>query len=538
MKLDKLLLAAFLILAFGFNTTVVAQDEVTESATVTIQTPVDKGPEDLLHRGTPRGSIVGFLDSTSRFDFEKAAEYLDLRNLPAEVSELGGPELARQLNHVLSRSVWLDDYSVSDKPNGEKGDGLPDYRDPLLVIKNLKGEDVPLWMQHVPRGDGEKIWKVSNRSVALVPGLYEEFSYPPQIEKIRSWFPPEASFLGLEAFKWFILIVVAILCWPLFYLLGRLLTALFSSPERDTYPLVRQALTGPLAAIGTMVIVSLFLAELGAGAYAQQVMQTRTLSTLVIVWALWSMVNLYKGRQQDRLNKLGRPGAAKLLRPMTTFLKIAIVIFAVLFWLNNLGVNITTVMAGLGVGGLALALALQKPIEDMMGALTIFSQATIRVGDLCRYGTVMGVVEDIGLRTTRLRTLTNTLVSIPNSRVAYEQLENFSARTMIRFWPTLRLRYDTTPEQLRTVMDNILHMLEQHERVHDEPLRVRLTDLDEDAILVKIHSFMKTTVFAESLEIGEDLNFRILEIVHAAGVRFALPGKAIYIEGEGSAALI
>jgi len=72
--------------------------------------------------------------------------------------------------------------------------------------------------------------------------------------------------------------------------------------------------------------------------------------------------------------------------------------------------------------------------------------------------------------------------------------------------------------------------------VHDEPLRVRLTDLDEDAILVKIHSFMKTTVFAESLEIGEDLNFRILEIVHAAGVRFALPGKAIYMEGEGSAA--
>ena len=536
MKLDKLLLAAFLILAFGFNTTVVAQDEVTESATVTIPIPVDKGPEDLLNRGTPRGSIVGFLDATSRFDFEKAAEFLDLRNLPAEVSELGGPELARQLNHVLSRSVWLDDYSVSDKPNGEKGDGLPDYRDPLLVIKDLHGEDVPLWMQHVPRGDGEKIWKVSNRSIALIPGLYEEFSYPPQIETIRSWFPPEVAFLGLEAFKWFILITIAILSWPVFYLLGRLLTALFSSPEKDTYPLIRQALTGPLAAIGTLVVVSLFLEELGAGAYAQQVMQTKTLSILVIVWALWSMVNLYKGRQQDRLNKLGRPGAAKLLRPMTTFLKIAIVIFAVLFWLNNLGVNITTVMAGLGVGGLALALALQKPIEDMMGALTIFSQATIRVGDLCRYGTVMGVVEDIGLRTTRLRTLTNTLVSIPNSRVAYEQLENFSARTMIRFWPTLRLRYDTTPEQLRTVMDNILHMLEQHERVHDEPLRVRLTDLDEDAILVKIHSFMKTTVFAESLEIGEDLNFRILEIVHAAGVRFALPGKSIYMEGEGSTA--
>ena len=534
MKLNSYLIAALLIFLSSFNSTADAQNEVTESATVTIPIPVDKGPEDLLNRGTPRGSILGFLEAASIFDFEKAAEFLDLRNLPDEVSEIGGKELARQLNHVLSRSVWLDDYSVSDKPNGEKGDGLPDYRDHLVVIKSLHGEDVPLWMQHVPRGDGVKIWQVSNRSIALVPGLYEEFSYPPQIEQIRSWFPPEASFLGLEAFKWFILIIVAILCWPIFYVLGRLLTALFSSPDKDIYPLVRQALTGPLAAIGTLLVVSLFLEELGAGAYAQQIMQTRTLSILVVVWALWSLVNLYKGRQQVRLNKLGRPGAAKLLRPMTAFLKITILIFAVLFWLNNLGINITTVMAGLGVGGLALALALQKPIEDMMGALTIFSQATVRVGDLCRYGTIMGVVEDIGLRTTRLRTLTNTLVSIPNSRIAYVELENFSARTKIRFWPTLRLRYDTTPDQLRTVMDNILLMLEQHERVHDEPLRVRLTDFDEDAILVKVHAFMNTTEFAESLEIREDLNFRILEIIHAAGARFALPGKTIYMEGEGS----
>jgi MscS family membrane protein len=102
----------------------------------------------------------------------------------------------------------------------------------------------------------------------------------------------------------------------------------------------------------------------------------------------------------------------------------------------------------------------------------------------------------------------------------------------------LRLRYDTTPEQLRTVMDNILQLLEQHERVHDEPLRVRLTDFDEDAILVKVHSFLKTIDFSESLEIGEDLNFRILEIIHSAGARFALPGKSIYLEGEEASAFI
>jgi len=538
MKLDRITPVALLMLMVAFGPPpAMAQDVVTESGTVTVTTTPTPppGPQDALNRGTPRGSIVGYLEACSTFDFEKAAEFLDLRNLPAKANELGGKELARQLNHVLSRSVWLDDYNVSDDPEGNKGDGLPDYRDELLVVPTLHGEEVTLWMQHVPRGDGEKIWKISNRSVALIPGLYEEFSYPQIIERIRGWFPEDASFLGFEAFKWFIVIIVGLLCWPVFYLLGRLLTALFSNREKEMYPVVRQALTGPFVALGILIVLSAFVEELGAGAYAQQIMQANTLSILVVVWALWSLINLYKKHKQGKLDKVGRPGAAKLMRPMATFLKIVIMLFASLFWLNNIGVNITTVLAGLGVGGLAIALALQKPIEDLMGAFTIFSQATLRVGDFCRYGQIFGIVEDIGLRTTRLRTLTNTLVSIPNSLIAYMEVENFTAREKIRFWPTLRLRYDTTPEQLHTVMDSILQMLEQHPQVHAEPLRVRLTDFDEDAILVKVHSFLKTIDFPESLEIGEDLNCRILELIHSAGARFALPGTSIYMEGETAA---
>jgi len=513
------------------STSVQAQSSETDSTAVATPPAVAKGPEDALNRGTPYGSIRGFLEASSTFDFEKAAEFLDLRNLTPEVEEIGGKELARQLNHVLSRSVWLDDYSVSDNPEGVKGDGLPTYRDNLVVIRNIHGEDVPLWMQRVPRGDGEKIWKVSNRSVALVPELYEQFSYSPIVEKIRQWFPEDANFLGLEAFKWFIVIIAALAAWPLLYLLGRLLTLIISSPGKPGYPVVRQAFTGPFVALGILILCSLFIEKLGAGAYAQQIMQAQTLSIIIVIWALWSLINLYLQRKQDKMLALGRPGAAKLLQPMTSFLKIVILIFGALFWLNNIGVNITTVLAGLGVGGLAIALALQKPLEDMMGAFTIFSQATIRVGDLCKYGTFTGTVEEISLRTVKLRTLTNTLVFIPNSRIAYVEVENISAREKIRFWPTLRLRLDSKPEQLKVILDGIIEMLKAHERVHDDPVRVRLTDFDEDAILIKIHSFMITTDFAESLEIAEDLNFRIMDIVHSAGAQFALPKQIISLEG-------
>ncbi len=519
------------VLLVNFSPAQAQEDQPETIVVTTTPVKVDKGPEDALGRGNPRSSVIGFLTAASEFNWEKAAEYLDLRNLPPDVSELGGPELARQLNHVLSRAAWLDDYSVSENPEGVKGDDLPDYRDELLRIKTEDGEAV-IWMQRVPRADGIKIWKLSNRSVALIPDLYDEFSYPAVIEKIRNWFPQDAAFLGIELFKWFIVIFFALVSWPFYYLLGWLLSRLFSSPEREIYPLVKKVFAGPFVLIAILITTETVVSELGVGAGAQAMMEAQTINILAVIWATWAVINLYKKYQQNKLIALDRPGAAKLLQPMTTLIKILVMIFGLLFWLNNIGVNITTVLAGLGVGGLAMALALQKPIEDMMGALAIFSQAPIRVGDLCRYGTVLGNVEDIGLRTTRIRTLTNTVVAIPNSLLASGEIENLSYRTKIRYWPTLRLRYDTTAEQIREASKKILAMLQEHDRVYDEPLRVRFTDFDDDAILIKVHSFLRTTDFPESLEIGEDLNFRVMKIVQASGARFALPGKSIYMEGE------
>jgi MscS family membrane protein len=503
-----------------------------DQAVVVVPVEQNRGPEDALNRGTPRGTAHGFIEAAEEPNFEKAAEYLDLRNLPEEVADVGGRELARQLHQIISRAFWLDDFAISDRPEGAQGDGLPVYRDEFFPVTTPEGENYNVWLQRVPRGDGELIWKVSNRSVALIPELYAEFSYPPLIESIRKRFPEERSFLGLELFKWFILLVAGVVTWPVFWLLGWILGRIFSSPRKETYPLVRKFFGGPFVLLGYLVVVGILLKELGVGAYAREVMEARTVSTVVVVWLVWSLTNLFRAHKQQKLEAAGRPGAAKLLRPMTGLIKMVVLVFGLLFWLNNLGINITTLLAGLGVGGLAVALALQKPIEDMMGALTIFTQAPMRVGDLVRYGDVVGVVEDIGLRTTRVRTLNNTVVSVPNARIAHTEVENLSYREKIRYQPTLRLRYDTSLEQLEKIRDGIVALLAGHERVHDEPVRVRFTDFDKDAILMKVHCFLKTTDFTESLEIGEALNYRVMEIVESAGAAFALPSSTVVVEGE------
>ena len=530
MNLPKFFILAFITFSLVTGLPVQAQEKQTET-TLTVPITVDKGPEDALERGNPRSSIIGYLKAANEFNWDKAAEYLDLRNLPADVQEIGGHELARQFYHVVSRTVWLDQYSVSDSPEGLQGDDLPAYRDELFKI-TAGDEEVPIWLQRVPRVDGVSIWKLSNRTVARIPELYDFYSYSAPVEKIRGWFPEDASFMGLEAFKWFIVVVIALVCWPVYRLIAILLARIFSSPEKETYPLIRSIFTGPLVFIAILLTSGAAVERLGAGAMAQEVIQAKTLSTLALVWVFWAIANLVKTYQQKKLNKVGRPGAAKLMQPLTTLAKILIFIFGLLFWLNNIGVNITTVLAGLGVGGLAVALALQKPIEDMMGALTIFSQASMRVGDLCRYGTELGVVEDIGLRTTRLRTLTNTVVSVPNALIASVEVENLSFRTKIRYWPTLRLRYDTTPDQLRFISTGIMEALEQNERIHEDPLRVRFTDFDNDALLIKVHSFIKTTDFTEYLAIAEEINIQIMEIVKSSGTSFALPGRAIFMEGD------
>lgn len=530
MKLHKIFVLAFALFSLANCLAAHAQEEQTETAVI-VPINADTGPEDALDRGNPQSSVIGYLTAATEFNWEKAAEYLDLRNLPPEIERVGGPELARQLNHVISRSSWLDQLSISDSPEGLQGDGLPAYRDQLMSVMG-GDEEVPIWLQRVPRPDGVLIWKISNRSVAKIPELYDFYSYPDPVEKIRNWFPGDMSFLGLEAFKWFIIIAIALVCWPVYRLIGIFLARLVSSPDLETYPLIRNIFTGPAVLIGILITAGIVIEQLGAGAQAQQVMNAKTLTVLAVVWALWSISNLVKTYKQEKLNRAGRPGAAKLMQPLSTLVKILILILGLLFWLNNIGVNITTVLAGLGVGGLAVALALQKPIEDMMGALTIFSQASMRVGDFCRYGSEMGVVEDIGLRSTRFRTLTNTVVTIPNARIASVEVENLSFRTKIRYWPTLRLGYKTTPAQIRTILHGITTALEQNDHIHEEPLRVRFTDFDDDAILVKIHSFVKTTDFDEFLGIAEDINFQIMEIVKSAGASFALPGRAIFMEGD------
>jgi MscS family membrane protein len=206
---------------------------------------------------------------------------------------------------------------------------------------------------------------------------------------------------------------------------------------------------------------------------------------------------------------------------------------AVIAVLQNLGVNITGILAGLGIGGLAVALAAQKTVENLFGGVTLLLDQPVRVGDFCRFGDKIGTVEEIGLRSTRVRTLERTVVSIPNAEFASIQLENFARRDRIWLKPVIGLRYETTPDQLRYVLVEIRKMLYAHPRVERDPARIRFVGFGAYSLDLEIFAYVNTTDFGEFLAIREDIQLRIMDIVAASGTGFAFPSSTTYFARDG-----
>jgi MscS family membrane protein len=476
---------------------------------------------DELDRGTPRRSLVGFLTVAQDRDFEKAAEYLDLRNLPSRVKSFDGAKLAQGLSIIIERQLWIDFAEISDDPDGAGGDGLPSYRDRFAEIES-EGKVITLLLQRVPRGDGEFIWKISNKTVAEIPDLYEVFGYG-RVEEYLIGVLPDITILNIELFKWVILLGAALIAYPILrVLLGFLAGVLVkqSSPVREA---VHRFLTRPFLWLVLIMITNRVTASLGLGIEAQKIESAHTVDIIIVTWVLLSVTNLFRDIYRMRLQRLGREGAIVLLGPIGNAMKGLFVVLAFLLWLNNLGFNITALLAGLGVGGIAVALALQKPLEDLFGAVTLYTQQPAKVGDFCKFGTITGTIEEIGLRTTRIRTLGNTVVSIPNAKVAADVLDNYSARSRIWYHPKLTLRYDSTPAQLNEVLGESRKLLEKNEKVEDEPLRVRLTGFGRQGIELDVYAYISTSDYAEFLETAEELNLAIVEIVAKSGTAFAVP---------------
>jgi MscS family membrane protein len=491
------------------------------------------GPPDPLNRGTPRGSMYGFLTAAREGDFERAAEYLDLQHLPPERRDLA-PQLARRLKVVLDQTLWVHLESLSDSSEGTPNDGLPAWQDRLGDIQTEAGT-VTLLLQHVPReGDGVRIWKVASSTVARIPELYAQFE-PAWLEE---WLPPfffESRVFEVAIWKWLALPALALVAWLVSLLLAgpttRLLGVLLTRGPGGFDSRIVQLVRGPVRLVWTVILFTAGRRSLGlaiplAGAF-------RYLETLLLVvavaWIAFRLIDLGALALRARAERRGNLGLLPVLPPTANAAKIVVLLIGVLTALGSLGVNVSAALAGLGIGGIAVALAAQKTLENLIGGISLFADRPVRVGDFCRYGDQIGTVEEIGLRSTRIRSLERTLVSVPNAEFAAMQLDNFAVRDRRLLKTVLQLRYETTPEQMRYVLAKLRELLLGHPKVDPDPARVRFVGYGAYSKDLEVFAYLRCQEQNDFLAIQEDILLRMEDIIDEAGSGFAFPSQTAYL---------
>jgi MscS family membrane protein len=486
------------------------------------------GPKDEFDRGVPRGTVDGFLAATGEGDYEKATRYLDLSKLRGEAARLGGTKLARQLAIVLDRALWIDPEDVSNDPEGEADDGLKARRDSLGRIETPE-ETVDILLKHVPREDGVLVWKFSNKTVAKIPLLYRHHGYSNLEERLSEMFP-DIVFLGWQSWQWAAFVVLAVVAYIVAIVLTWAAGGLVRRRGTDMSRQVATFLTGPTRVLLWAMIVRFGIPFIGMSATMRKIEKAGTIYTIIAAWFACRLVGLIIDWMTERLVKSGQESSTVLLRPLRTALIIVIIIVAALVWLDNLGFQVTTLLAGLGVGGLAVALACQDTLKNLIGSVMILLDKPYRVGQRIVVKGHDGVVEEIGLRSTRLRLLSGHQTSIPNDEMARADIENIGRRPHIRRLTNIAIPNNTPLDKIERAVKIIGGILEDHEGMDPEfPPRVYFNEFRRDALNIMVIYWYHPADYWAFQDLNQRVNRQILQEFEKEGIKLALPATTTFL---------
>ena len=483
-------------------------------------------PVDSLHRTTPRSAILSFLEACRSEHYPVAARYLDLSKIPADDRRSAGPDLARQLADILNKDPRFEVNQLSDDPAGDVNDGLAPNTEVLLKL-NGNDDESSLLLTRIDQ-QGTEVWIVSADSVPRIPDL-DVLEGSSEIEKHMPKFLVRHRLLGTAWWAWISLIVLTLLLWGLSNLLSRLFLFIFTpvvhrfAESLQSYRLA--TLTDPLRLLISLAVFRGVMELVTPSALLRDYLIKLLvfLFTLGLAALLMRVVDLASTQFLGRLSPSERTLSYSVLPLGVRMIRICIFLIAIIFILASWGYNTNALLAGLGVGGLAVALAAQKTIENLFGAISLISDRPVLVGDVCQFGGQTGTVEDIGLRSTRIRTPDRTVVTIPNSVFSAMTLENFSRRDRIWFHPTLHIRRDTAPDKVLEMIEAVTKILTSYPSVQPAEIPVRFTKITDYSLDLDIFAYVMTSDYNEYLRVQSALLLKFLEASQQHGVAWSLP---------------
>ncbi len=488
---------------------------------------------DPLGRETPYGTVYGFLEAAQAGNYGIAAQYLQIS--PGR-RQAQGDALAMKLNVAMNRA-FSGSLRPSRQPEGTPQEDIAPDRQKLGTMSSGDVE-AELELVRVSDPNAGRIWLISSDTLAKVPELYEQVEARQVETRLPKWVVKH-QLAGMPLWQWFALVLLI----PVAAAVGWLLLAVLEIPflwwmRKKMEPGFWRwrAVSGPEWLLAGTIVHRILATYLRMPLLQRHYYNQATGVAFVVGanWVLWRIIRWFLRRVRSRALARGHGGTGSLMLLGERLVKAAVFVMAAFLILSILGFNMSTALAGLGIGGLAIGFGAQQTIANLFGGVSVLGDEVIRVGDVCRFGDRTGTVEDIGLRSTRVRTEERTLLAIPNGTVATINVENLSRRDKMLFKTVLALHLDTSTDHLRSVLSEIRRVLESNPKIEAPTSRVRLIELTPTSINVEVVCYVLTQDFNEFAAVREDLLLRIMGYVEDSGTSLAFPSQTLYLSKDSA----
>lgn len=484
-------------------------------------------------RDTLRTLIHSFSEGGS---LESAMATLNMSELSALAREYEGPKLARYINRSLQRIGSLTWQEVPDDP--DRSTNYLHFEHPMGSIA----------IGRVVTDEGV-IWQFTPETLQTIRAVYAALDNFPANEVFYSQPQKESLYfqardivsnvyvgfvrqLGpMEVWQWLGLSIVL----GIAYGVGRMLNAILYTlvPGRFLHASEHQVL------VRWLFLWSFRLLAVGVALrLSDRILSFPDLVQVVVVAVSWTctilssmmLILLGVGVLVGHIKESSAIHSNHMtpLSFVAGIIRVVVVVFAILLLADVLQVPYQSVLAGLGLGGLAVALAAQSTLQNFISGITLYFDKPIAVGDYCKFGDKSGTVEFIGMRSTRIRTAARTLLTVPNSEFSNMQIENYAQRDRMLLNPTLQLRYEASPDQLRYLLVELRRLLLSHPKVAADPLRVRFAGFGLHSLDIDVLAYIMSNDDSEFAAIREDIYLRIMQVVEVSGAKLAVPSVVHY----------
>lgn len=529
-KLGVRILAMLLVsmtLLLGVGVPVTSHAEPAASSTAATK------PKDTFGRDTPRGTVQGFLQALAQDDLMLAGRYLNVKN------DKNAVQTVRELKTALdSGGRIISELQISNTEVGKLDDKLAPNIDKVGEI-TTPTDQIDILLERITLADNSQIWLISQKTLQKLPSLQATVK-PTVVEQYVPKTLLEKDFKGYSLGHMLAVLVLSlatyVFCLMVSWLLYQLLKGIYQYNHRhnpnEQLPIDGRVVV-PMAMVLTGIIIKELMLFVGINLVMRNLVERLAdiLSWVALAWLLMRIIDILFKRA-ERFAIIGHhPERLSVINLMRKVLKVILLAVATIVILGNFGFDLTTGIAALGIGGLALALGAQKTIENLVGSVSLVADQPVNVGDYCKFGNQEGTVEDIGIRSTRLRTTNRTVVTIPNGSFSSMSIENFTSRDMFHFSQVFYVSRDSNTDQLRAFIEQVQIYITNHPATNSTWNQVRIAGTQQDAYIVEVRCYMEVKGMMAFNDEQTKMILRIAEMMEDVGLRNALPSSHITVDG-------